>query len=97
MASNFAGRHAHEREMTMKTIVTILGAALLTVSAVQMASAGQRDMRKSERSQQIRDQQMRDSNALFAPNARGSNYGYSDNSRLDALRIGGATAAPAGR
>lgn len=81
----------------MKTIVTILGAALLTVSAVQMASAGQRDLRKSERSQQIRDQQMRDSNAFYGPNARGGNFGYSDSGRIDALRTGGATAAPAGR
>ena len=93
------------RELKMKKIVTILGAALLTASTVQMASAGQRDnARKMQRSQQIEEQQFRGSNAYDAPADRGfrnDNYGYGgyaySNDRLDALRAGGAISAPAGR
>ncbi len=89
----------------MKKIVTILGAVLLTASTMQMASAGQRDnARKLQRSQQMQDQQVRDSNAYYSPGDRGfrnDNYGYGgyaySNDRLDALRAGGAISAPAGR
>ena len=101
MAPDFAGQRV-ERETMMKKIVTMIGAALLTVSAVQVASAGQRDVRKSERNQPIQSQQLRESNAYYAPD-RGyrddgfGNGGYGYSNRFEALREGGAISAPAGR
>ena len=86
-----------------KKIATMIGAAVLTLSAVQLASAGQRDLRNTDRTQ-MQDRQYRDSNAYFAPGARGYRgddygYGYSnrDYNRLESLREGGAVSAPAGR
>ena len=86
----------------MRRIVTILGAALLSVSAVQMASAGQRDKaRQVERTYPTQSQQFRDSNAYYVPNDtrgfRDDSYGYGYNNRLQSLYEGGAISAPAGR
>ena len=84
----------------MKKTMTILGAVLLTAATVQIASAGQREkVRKIDRSQAMQSQQFRDSNAYYAPDARGPrgyDYRYSYD-RVDSLYPGGAISAPAGR
>jgi hypothetical protein len=62
-----------------KTILTVLGTALLVVSATQMASAAEHRTHKADRAAVSRDEQFRNSNAYAAPvQPEWPGYGYSD-------------------
>ncbi len=71
-----------------KTILTILGSALLAATAVQIAAAAEHKSRRAERAQPPVSEPVRNSNAyVFFPPAQ------PDWSRYE----GGAISAPAGR
>ncbi len=71
-----------------KTILTILGSALIAASAVQIAAAAEQKSRRADRAPPPVSEPVRDANAYaFYPPT------YPDWSRYE----GGATSAPAGR
>jgi hypothetical protein len=61
-----------------KTILTVLGAALITASAMQMASAAEHRTHKAHRAPVATTEQFRDSNAYEAPSVQPEwpGYGY---------------------
>jgi hypothetical protein len=61
-----------------KTILTVLGAALITASAVQMASAAEHRTHRAHRAPVTTNEQFRDSNASVAVQPELPGYGYSD-------------------
>ena len=75
----------------MKTVTTILAAALLTAASVQIASAAPREHR-AHRAHAAQSQRLFDSNAYYAPD-----NGYAYGNRAQGLYEGGAVSAPAGR
>jgi hypothetical protein len=61
-----------------KTILTVLGTALLVVSATQMASATEHRSHKADRAAVSRTEQFRNSNASVAVQPEWPGYGYGD-------------------
>jgi len=59
-----------------KTILTVLGAALITASAMQMASAAEHRTHRAHRAPVTTNEQFRDSNAYAAPQPEWPGYGY---------------------
>jgi hypothetical protein len=68
------------QEMKMrKTILTVLGSALMAVSIMQTASAAEHRSHKADRAAVSRTEQFRNSNAYAAPvQPEWPGYGYSD-------------------
>jgi hypothetical protein len=77
-----------------KTILTILGASLLAVSTVQIAAAAEHHKsHKLYRAPAPVSEEIRNSNAYYAPSYPGTQPDWSDYSRYQ----NGAESAPAGR
>lgn len=59
-----------------KTVLTVLGAALIAASAMQMASATEHRTHRAHRAPAATNEQFRDSNAYAAPQPEWPGNGY---------------------